>query len=78
MNSLLIHNAACIATFDHADPAKGRELKDASLFVRDNVIEWIGPTAELPRALRESAGEVIDAHGHLVTPGLVNTHHHMY
>lgn len=78
MNSLLIHNAACIATFDHADPLMGRELKDASLFVRDNVIEWIGPTAELPRALRESAGEVIDARGHLVTPGLVNTHHHMY
>ena len=39
MNTLLIHNATCIATFDHADPAKGRELKDASLFVRDNVIE---------------------------------------
>ncbi|GLS16293.1 8-oxoguanine deaminase [Hydrogenophaga electricum] len=78
MNSLLIHNAACIATFDHADPLMGRELKDASLFVRDNVIEWVGPTAELPRALRESAGEVIDARGHLVTPGLVNTHHHMY
>lgn len=78
MNTLLIHNATCIATFDHADPAQGREIKDASLFVRDNVIEWIGPTAELPRALLESAGETIDARGHLVTPGLVNTHHHMY
>jgi cytosine/adenosine deaminase-related metal-dependent hydrolase len=78
MNSLLIHNATCIATFDHADPAQGREIQDASLFVRDNVIEWIGPTAELPRALLESAGETIDARGHLVTPGLVNTHHHMY
>jgi cytosine/adenosine deaminase-related metal-dependent hydrolase len=78
MNSLLILNATCIATFDHADPAQGREIQDASLFVRDNVIEWIGPTAELPRALLESAGETIDARGHLVTPGLVNTHHHMY
>src|SRR3990167_8349868 len=78
MNTLLIHNATCIATFDHADPAMGRELKDASLFVSDNVIEWIGPSAELPRALLESAGETIDARGHLVTPGLVNTHHHMY
>ena len=76
--TLLIHNATCIATFDHADPTKGRELKDASLFVRDNVIEWIGPTAELPPALRDAADEVIDARGHLVTPGLVNTHHHMY
>jgi 8-oxoguanine deaminase len=78
MSSLLIHNATCIATLDHADPAKGRELKDASLFVRGNVIEWLGPTSELPPALRNEAAEVIDARGHLVTPGLVNTHHHMY
>ncbi|MEX1165890.1 MAG: amidohydrolase family protein, partial [Hydrogenophaga sp.] len=78
MNTLLIHNATCIATFDNADSKLGREIKDASLFARDNVIEWIGPTAELPRALLESAGETIDASGHLVTPGLVNTHHHMF
>ncbi|MBW8314032.1 MAG: amidohydrolase family protein, partial [Hydrogenophaga sp.] len=78
MNALLIHNATCIATFDHTDPAKGREIKDASLFVSDNLIEWIGPSTELPRALLESAGETIDARDHLVTPGLVNTHHHMY
>jgi 8-oxoguanine deaminase len=78
MSSLLIHNATCIATLDHADPTQGRELKDASLFVRGNVIEWLGPTSELPPALRNEAAEVIDARGHLVTPGLVNTHHHMY
>lgn len=78
MSTLLIHHATCIATFDHADPAQGHELQDASLFVRDQVIEWIGPSAELPPALREAADEVIDARGHLVTPGLVNTHHHMY
>ncbi len=76
--TLLIHNATCIATFDHNDPAKGRELNNASLFVRDKLIEWIGPTAELPSALRDAADEVIDARGYLVTPGLVNTHHHMY
>ncbi|MDP2016015.1 8-oxoguanine deaminase [Hydrogenophaga sp.] len=77
MTTLLIHNATCIATFDHADPARGRELKDASLFVRDNLIEWIGSASELPPALKH-ADETIDARGHLVTPGLVNTHHHMY
>ena len=75
--TLLIRNASCIATFEHDDPAKGRELKDASLFVRGNLIEWVGPHADLPPALRDGAGEVIDARGHLVTPGLVNTHHHM-
>jgi cytosine/adenosine deaminase-related metal-dependent hydrolase len=78
MTTLLVHNATCIATFDHADPAQGGELKDASLFVRGNRIEWIGPAAELPPALRDEASEVIDARGHLVVPGLVNTHHHMY
>jgi len=78
MTSLLIQNATCIATFDHADPARGRELKDASLFVRGNLIDWIGPDAELPPALRAEATDTIDARGHLVTPGLVNTHHHMY
>ena len=78
MPNLLIQHATCIATFDHAEPAQGRELKDASLFVRGNVIEWIGPAAELPPALRDAAHDAIDARGHLVTPGLVNTHHHMY
>lgn len=78
MTSLLIHHAACIATLDHSEPARGRELKDASLFVRDNLIEWLGPTTDLPPALRDEASKVIDARGHLVVPGLVNTHHHMY
>jgi cytosine/adenosine deaminase-related metal-dependent hydrolase len=78
MSTLLIHHATCIATFDHIEPDQGRELMDASLFVRDNRIEWLGPAAELPHALREEADEVIDARGHLVTPGLVNTHHHMF
>jgi cytosine/adenosine deaminase-related metal-dependent hydrolase len=78
MTTLLIHDASCIATFDHADPALGRELADASLFVRDHLIEWIGPASQLPAALRDTADETIDARGHLVMPGLVNTHHHMY
>ncbi|AOW15731.1 hydroxydechloroatrazine ethylaminohydrolase [Hydrogenophaga crassostreae] len=77
-NTLLIDNADCIATFNHRDPASGQALKGASLFVKDRRIAWLGPAAELPPALREEAHEVIDARGHLVTPGLVNTHHHMY
>jgi 8-oxoguanine deaminase len=78
MTSLLIDNATCIATFDHTDPAQGRELQDASLLVRDHLIEWIGPASEVPAALRDAADETIDARGHLVMPGLVNTHHHMF
>jgi 8-oxoguanine deaminase len=78
MSSLLIHRATTIATFDHVQAAPSREWADASLFVRDRNIEWIGPAADLPPALLETADEVIDARGHLVVPGLVNTHHHMY
>jgi len=70
MTTLLIHHAECVASFDDA----GREWRDASVFVRGNLIEAVGPAAELP----QTADEVIDARGHLVMPGLVNTHHHMY
>ena len=74
MPTLLIRNADCVATFDHPDPSQASELRQASVFIRDHRIEAIGPAAELPT----TADEVIDARGHLVLPGLVNTHHHMY
>ena len=77
MPTLLIHNARCIATQDHADPTQARELRNASIFIQDNRIAFVGPTAELPPDAL-AADEVIDARQHLVTPGLVNTHHHMY
>ena len=67
MTTLLIKNARCIAT------QNGAEFKNASIFVRGNVIEGLGAATDLP----QTADEVIDASGHLVTPGLVNTHHHM-
>ncbi len=73
MKTLLIRNARRIATFDHSDPRKAGELRDASVFIRGNVIEAMGPAADMP----QTADEVIDARGHLVTPGMVNTHHHM-
>ena len=74
MKTLLIRNARCVATFDHPDPRQARELRDASVFIRGNLIEAIGPAADLP----QTADEVIDAHHHLVIPGLINTHHHMF
>ncbi|MBP7564619.1 MAG: 8-oxoguanine deaminase [Burkholderiaceae bacterium] len=70
MKTLLIRNATCVATMDDA----GAEWRDASVFVRGNLVERVGPAHELP----QTADEVIDARGHLVVPGLVNTHHHMY
>ncbi len=77
MPSLLIQNARCIATQDHVDPQHARELRNASIFIEDHRIVFVGAHAELP-AHALAASEVIDAKDHLVTPGLVNTHHHMY
>lgn len=51
-----------------------REIEQGGLFARSGVIEKVGPTGELP----DSADEVVDARGHLVMPGLINTHHHLY
>ena len=77
MGTLLIHHAHTVATFNHPHPAQGLELQDASILIEDGRIAFIGPASELPvHALQ--ADEVIQAQHHLVTPGLVNTHHHMY
>jgi len=51
-----------------------RRIRRGGLFVRDNRIERVGPTAELPA----QADQVIDARGMILLPGLVNTHHHLY
>lgn len=50
------------------------ELRDASVLVHGNVIEAVGPAHTLPTG----ADEVIDARNHIVMPGLINTHHHMF
>ena len=68
--TLLIHNARVLVTMDD----NRREIADGAVYVRDNVIEQVGPSAELP----QTADTVIDAAGQVVMPGLVNTHHHMY
>ncbi len=70
MPTTLIRHADIVVTMD----AARREIPDGGLFIRDNVIEQIGPTAELP----SQAERVINLDGHVVLPGLVNTHHHLY
>jgi cytosine/adenosine deaminase-related metal-dependent hydrolase len=70
MGTLLIRGAAHVETFDDNDLA----LTDASIFIRDNVIEAIGPS----EALAQTADRIVDARGCIVMPGLVNTHHHFF
>jgi len=68
--TLLINNALLLATMDDTRT----EIPDGAIFIRGNRIEAVGRTDQLPG----TADEVIDASGHVIIPGLINTHHHMY
>ncbi|HSN93758.1 MAG TPA: 8-oxoguanine deaminase [Anaerolineaceae bacterium] len=70
MSTLLLKNIALIVTMDSHD----RDLKNQGIFCRDGFIEQIGDMADLPK----EADEVLDLKGHIVLPGMVNTHHHFY
>src|SRR6516162_9049865 len=70
MPTLLIQHATLLVTMDDGD----HRWTDGGLFVEDNVIRQVGPTASLP----PTADRVISARDHVVLPGLVNTHHHFY
>ncbi len=67
MTEILIRNADVIVTMDDAR----QELAGADVLVRDGKIAKIGHGLT-------SQGEIHDASGCVVTPGLVNTHHHLY
>jgi cytosine/adenosine deaminase-related metal-dependent hydrolase len=68
MAEILIRNADLVVTMDGAR----RELPQTDILCRDGVIAQIGSGIVAPTA------EVIHAEGCLITPGLVNTHHHMF
>ena len=70
MTTLLVKNATILATFDD----QRREIAGGGLFIKDGFITQIGETGDLP----ETADEILDLTGHVVMPGLVNTHHHFY
>src|SRR5215216_4642357 len=69
MTTLLIKHAHVVTMDDHQ-----REIPDGGLFIRDGFLEQVGATNQLPI----TADEVVDLTGHIVLPGLVNTHHHFY
>ena len=67
MPETLIRNAQIVITMDDARS----ELQNTDILIRDGVIAEIGP------GLR-SDGDLVQAGACVVTPGLVNTHHHLY
>src|SRR5260370_578988 len=70
MESLLIRSCEVGLTMNDA----GTEVRDGSVLIEDGVISWVG-TGSPPRP---SDARVIDGRGLVATPGLINTHHHLY
>ena len=67
MTEILLKDADTILTMDD----DRRELARSDLRISNGIITEIGEDLE-------STGEVHDLSGFVVTPGLVNTHHHLY
>jgi cytosine/adenosine deaminase-related metal-dependent hydrolase len=67
---LLVTNARLVATCDD----QRRELAGGWVAITSGLISGLGAAAEPPPPARET----LDAGDCLVTPGLVNTHHHIY
>ena len=68
MGTLLVRNARVLVTMDD----RRREIADGSFFVRNGRIEQVRGT------MPKEADQIIDASGCVVTPGLINTHHHLF
>ena len=67
---LLVSGAELVATVDD----DRREISGGWVAVDAGLITGIGGPGDPP----PPAAEILDAHGCLVTPGLINTHHHLY
>ena len=68
MTKTLVQNADVIVTMDDHH----RELQRADILVNDGVIVDVGENLDATEAT------IFDAAGKIITPGLVNTHHHLY
>jgi cytosine/adenosine deaminase-related metal-dependent hydrolase len=70
VTSILLRNAECVITMDD----DRREIAGGGVYAEAGRIVAVGPSEDLPT----TADEVVDLSGHILVPGLVNTHHHMF
>lgn len=75
MTNILIESATLALTMDDA----GSEIANCDIHVRDGVIQAVGPNLRAHLQGEQAEGLAVHrADGCLVTPGLVNTHQHLY
>lgn len=67
---LLIHDTSLVATMDK----DRREIRGGWIAIRNGVISAMGASTDQPPDAKKN----LSASGGLVTPGLINTHHHLW
>ena len=75
--TLLLKNADVLCTMSEPWENESNiesEIKSGGLFARNGIIEAVGESSSLPQI----ADTIIDMKGHVVIPGMVNTHHHLF
>ena len=75
--TLLLKNADVLCTMSEPWENESNiesEIKGGGLFARNGIIEAVGESSSLPQI----ADTIIDMKGHVVIPGMVNTHHHLF
>lgn len=83
MSITLLKNIHTLVTMTGSRTQPEKPIRDAVVLVRDNQIAWAGAAVEWAQVQHEFepdlvAAHVIDMRDHIVLPGLVNTHHHLY
>ena len=80
VRSDLVIRGACqlVCIGDRSRTSSTQELNilpDGALVARNGIIDWLGPSASLPREKHDAS--VIDASGKTVMPGFVDSHTHL-
>ena len=70
---MLLKNIQMLATLND----EYGDIADAAIYIKGNVIQWVGKTRDIPAELR-IAESTLDLSNRIVIPGLVCCHHHMY
>ncbi len=69
MKTILIKNPLRVATMND----RSTEFSGGHILIENGIIRSIGP-----ETLETQAAEIIDASEMVITPGFINTHHHLY
>ena len=70
MATLLLKNIAKLVTFDE----ERRQFDNCWILIRDQIVDSFGLSGSEPLVF----DQMIDLTGHIVLPGLINTHHHLF